>query len=577
MKHVLFLCSSNASCSQMAEAFARAMAPPDTRITSAGIEAAVIHPMARAVMAEAEIDLSEYESKSLRDLESLEFDVVVTMCARSAEQCPVLPGNPEQVHWKLTDPQTVIGDETAVLSAFRRSRDEIRHLVHDFLDKGYLSALVDAKRCESLILDSISDGILAHDMQQRLFYFNRAAEEITGYSRDEVLSRKCQDVFPGRFCGPRCLFPGGDEVPDTVRAREFDLVRKDGEKRHVKSTVVPMIDSEKGQVGVIMSFTDLTRERRLARRVGEIQSFSGIIGRDDTMLEVFDLIRAVADTNVPVLVQGESGTGKELVAAAIHNESLRASNLFVPVNCGALPETLLESELFGHVKGAFTGAIRDKKGRFELADGGTIFLDEIGDISPAMQVRLLRVLQEGNFERVGSESTLKVDVRVISATNRNLTEEIEHGRFREDLYYRLNVVPIYLPPLRERRNDIPLLIGHVLESILKDNDRSGVTVSDSVRDIMLSYDWPGNVRELQNWIQFALVKCRGTVILPEHLPPVRNGRFRPVKRRRRKLDVETVRSALSDTGGNKVEAARLLGVSRATLYRFLDEVGGIDY
>ncbi len=575
MKHVLFLCSSNAACSQMAEAFARAMAPPDTRISSAGIDAGTIHAMTHTVMAEAGVDISSHTSKSLRDLPSLDFDVVVTLCAHSAKQCPVLPGNPEQVHWKLTDPQTVIGDETAVLSAFRQSRDEIEHLVRDFLDKGYLSALVDAKRCEALILDSISDGIIAHDMQRKIFYFNRAAEEITGYSRDEVLNRDCHDVFPGNFCGPRCLFPGGSEPPDSPRTREFDLVKKDGEKRHVRSQLVPMVDSEKGQVGVIVSFTDLTQVRRLARRVGEIQSFSGIIGRDNAMLDVFDLIRDVADTNVPVLIQGESGTGKELVAAAIHNESMRSNKLFVPVNCGALPETLLESELFGHVRGAFTGAIRDKKGRFELADGGTIFLDEIGDISPTMQVRLLRVLQEGTFERVGSEKTQKVNVRVISATNRNLLEEIANGRFREDLYYRLNVVPIFLPPLRERRNDIPLLIKHILKGVLSDLGRSGVTVSDAVRDIMLAYGWPGNVRELQNWVQFALVKCRGKVILPEHLPPVRNGQMRPAKRRR-KLDVETVRSALSETDGNKVEAARLLGVSRATLYRFIGEVGGIE-
>jgi sigma-54 dependent transcriptional regulator, acetoin dehydrogenase operon transcriptional activator AcoR len=575
MKRVLFLCSSNAACSQMAEAFARAMAPPDTQITSAGIEAAAVHPMTRAVMAEVDIDISDHRAKSLRDLSSLEFDVVVTLCAQSARQCPVLPGNPEQVHWKLTDPQTVIGDETAALSAFRRSRDEIQHLVRDFLDKGYLSALVDAKRCEALILDSISDGIIAHDMQRRIFYFNRAAEEITGYRRGDVLNRDCHDVFPGSFCGARCLFPGGSEPPDSPRTREFDLVTKDGEKRHVRSQLVPMVDSEKGQVGVIVSFTDLTRERRLARRVGEIQSFAGIIGRDNAMLDVFDLIGDVADTNVPVLVQGESGTGKELVAAAIHNESTRANKLFVPVNCGALPQTLLESELFGHVKGAFTGAIRDKKGRFELADGGTIFLDEIGDISPAMQVRLLRVLQEGTFERVGSETTLKVNVRVISATNRNLLEEIANGHFREDLYYRLNVVPIFLPTLRERRNDIPLLIAHILKGVLSDLGRSGVTMSDEARDIMLAYDWPGNVRELQNWVQFALVKCRGDVILPTHLPPVQSGRPRAV-RRRRKLDVETVRSALSETEGNKVEAARLLGVSRATLYRFLGEVGGVE-
>ena len=213
---------------------------------------------------------------------------------------------------------------------------------------------------------------------------------------------------------------------------------------------------------MVFSFVDITEVTRLRRRLKTEQSFAGIVGRDTKMLELFDTIRQVADVNIPVLIQGESGTGKELVAAAIHNECPSADKLFVPVNCGALPEGVLESELFGHVKGAFTGAIHDRKGRFELANGGTIFLDEIGDIPAAMQVKLLRVLQEGIFQRVGGEENIKVDVRVISATNKNLAEEVAAGRFREDLFYRLCVVPVYLPSLRERRNDIPLLAEHFL-------------------------------------------------------------------------------------------------------------------
>jgi transcriptional regulator with PAS, ATPase and Fis domain len=340
-----------------------------------------------------------------------------------------------------------------------------------------------------------------------------------------------------------------------------------------------MVGGTGEKIGVLVSFRDLTRERRLARRLGEVDSFAGIVGKDTKMLEVFDLIRDLADSNAPVLVQGESGTGKELVAAAIHNEGQRANRLFVPVNCGALPESLLESELFGHVKGAFTGAIRDKKGRFELADGGTIFLDEIGDIPPATQVRLLRVLQDGTFERVGSERTIKVDVRLISATNKNLTEEIAAGRFREDLFYRLSVVPVVLPPLRDRRNDIPLLVDHVLRREIERMNREEITISPEVMGILLSHDWPGNVRELQNWIQFALVKCKGEVIKAEHLPPRIGSPPGPTRRARRprsrKLNAISVRSALAETGGNKVEAARRLGVSRATLYRFLDEIGDL--
>ncbi len=321
---------------------------------------------------------------------------------------------------------------------------------------------------------------------------------------------------------------------------------------------------------------DIAELGRLRRRLKTEQSFAGIVGRDAKMLELFDTIREVAEVNVPVLIQGESGTGKELVATAIHNEGHNVDKPFVPVNCGALPEGVLESELFGHVKGAFTGAVRDRKGRFEMADGGTIFLDEIGELTGAMQVKLLRVLQDGTFQRVGGEETVKVDVRVISATNKDLAEEVAAGRFREDLFYRLCVVPVYLPPLRERRNDISLLADHLLKRALTEVAREGVVLSPEAVDAMMDYDWPGNVRELENTLRYALVKCRDNLILPEHLPLNilnRNTPRQPSAKRHRKhkLDAERVRRTLEETGGNKIEAARRLGVSRATLYRFLQE------
>jgi transcriptional regulator with PAS, ATPase and Fis domain len=301
--------------------------------------------------------------------------------------------------------------------------------------------------------------------------------------------------------------------------------------------------------------------------------FSGIIGCDSKMLAIFKQIQDVAGYDFPVHLSGETGTGKELVANAIHAESRRAGAPFVPINCGALPEGLIETELFGHVKGAFSGAIRDKKGRFELADGGTVFLDEVAELSNTMQVKLLRFLQEGRFERVGGEHTLAVNTRVISATNKNLKKEVERNRFREDLFYRLNVIPIRLPPLRDRRTDIPLMIDHFLKDAAERYGREPLAISNQALSLMMDYRWPGNVRELQNAVQFAFVKCGGHVIEIDHLPlELREaadvcGRRGPA----RKLDLEAVRKALARTGGNKVKAAKLMGVGRATLYRFLND------
>ncbi len=584
----------------MAEGLARARKVRNVTFVSAGTAApASIHSLASRVMKEVAVDISSQKSKSIGSLETDIFDVVITLSRESADACPVLPGHPNRVDWNLSDPSAAKGGEAAALAAFRKSRDEIHSLVDSLIDRGYLASLSEATQCENLILDNISDGIIAHDLHRRIFFFNKAAEQITGYTREEALSRDCHNVFPGNFCGGKCSFCDGSPPDMKERKDEMDITTKGGERRRVLLSTRGITDARGVKAGVLVFFKDLTLEHDLARRVGAIEHFAGIIGRDDKMLQVFDLIRDVAATNMPVLIQGESGTGKELVAAAIHNEGLRAGKPFIAVNCGALPESLLESELFGHVRGSFTGAIRDKKGRFELASGGTIFLDEIGDISPVMQVRLLRVLQEGRFERVGSEKTLQVDVRIISATNKNIAAELASGRFREDLYYRLSVVPVTLPPLRERRTDIPLLAHHILAGILLDMHRSDVSLSPECVDIMLSYDWPGNVRELQNWIRFALVKCKDNVIRPEHLPPAAQSAGyvpppravllnsiapgpkppqppSPAAAEKKEISADKVTAALKEAGGNKRKAALLLGISRATLYRFLDKAGPID-
>jgi DNA-binding NtrC family response regulator len=285
------------------------------------------------------------------------------------------------------------------------------------------------------------------------------------------------------------------------------------------------------------------------------------------MVQIYRQIQKVAEHDYTVLITGETGTGKELVAAAIHSESRRRRGPFVPVNCGALPEGLVESELFGHIKGAFSGAVQDKKGRFELAHGGTIFLDEVADLAKNLQVKLLRVLEKGDFMRVGGEKTVTVDVRVLSATNRDLKREVEKQRFREDLYYRLNVVPIKMPPLRERQTDIPLLLAHFLEEA-RNLGRGALSFSPAAVDLMLRYPWPGNVRELQNAVHYVLAGCHGEVAGPADLPQEIRQSSKP-RGPAPKLEAAMVAAALKQCGGNKVKAAKLLGVGRATLYRFL--------
>jgi PAS domain S-box-containing protein len=437
------------------------------------------------------------------------------------------------------------------------------------MDSRLENLLADKMNLER-ILDSLMEGIIAHDKERRILFFNRAAEKITGYDRAEVLGRDCHDAFGSPFCGGRCSFCGEPPNSWTNVNYPLNLVSKEGSSRRIEMSVTGMTDENGCFTGVLAAFRDVTDLIGLQIRLGQITSFAGIIGQDHQMLQIFEQIRELATNDYPVYLTGETGTGKELVAAAIHNESRRGGGPFVPINCGALPEGVLESELFGHVKGAFSGAIRDKKGRFELADGGTIFLDEVVDLTKSMQVKLLRVLQEGTFERVGGEETVSVDVRVISAANRDLKREVEKKNFREDLYYRLNVVPIELPPLRARKNDIPLLAEEFLRQASEQGQKTA-GLSKKALSMMMDYLWPGNVRELQNALHHALVKCKGRLIRPEDLPmelqSSRSSRRGPT----RKLNREMVQAALDRTGGNKAKAARHLGVGRATLYRFLEE------
>ncbi|MDY6824351.1 MAG: sigma 54-interacting transcriptional regulator [Thermodesulfobacteriota bacterium] len=571
---LLFVCTENAARSQMAEAFARELAPADVVVFSAGTNkpAKAAHPMAAAVMKEEYgINLPEEPPKTIDELKVVRFDLAITLCEAARQGIPAVAGSPAVVHWNIENPADVTDDEDALRDVFLETAKNIRQLVWNLFQRGYFSAFLIQKRNTERIIDNLSEGVIAHDLHRRIFFFSRGAEKMTGLSATEVIGKDCHDVFVPRLCGDNCSFCDGGEPPG-FQKKCYSTVMPEiqGERKDLDVTVVPIRNALGEIQGVVASLQDQTEVRR-NRRDGE-NGFSGIIGRTESMQQVFEHIRDLSVYDVPVHIHGETGTGKELVARAIHNESTRRNGPFVPINCGALPEGLVESELFGHAKGAFTGAVRNKKGRFELANEGTIFLDEVAELPQSTQVKLLRFLQEGVLEKVGTEKETKVNVRVISATNKSLKEEIRKAVFREDLYYRLNVVPIFLPPLRDRKSDIPLLVDYFLKKAARRHTGKKMAFSEAALRMMVDHEWPGNVRELENVIQFVVIKSAGDMIQPAHLPPeIRKKEPEPLESRGRKnkLDPEAVTAALAKAGGNKAKAARILGVGRATLYRFL--------
>jgi len=413
----------------------------------------------------------------------------------------------------------VIRDQdNEIVGAVGSFRDitEIKNLTWEVVEK-HTMALEEKAKLE-IILDSIAEGVFTINDQWRIDSFNAAAERITGFAAEEAMGRSCREVFRSDMCGRNCALAQSLESGTPISNYEVNITSKDGRRIPISVSTAILMDDDGVVIGAVESFRDLSEIKRLVAEVHDRYEFSNIIGKSRDMQRIFDLISDLADTDATVLIQGESGTGKELIARAIHYNSLRKNNPFVAVSCAALAENILESELFGHVKGAFTGAIMNKAGRFEMADGGTLFLDEIGEISPNIQVKLLRALETQEFERVGGTKTVKVDVRLVAASNRDLREAMKEGNFREDLFYRLNVVPIHIPPLREHGEDIPLLVEHFIGLFHEKTDKSITGISPDAMDLLLDYPWPGNVRELQNAIEHAFVHCRSDTILPEHLP-----------------------------------------------------------
>ncbi len=424
-------------------------------------------------------------------------------------------------------------------------------------------------RLES-IFSSVQDAIITVDINMNVIEANKAAEKICGFKIDTgqpftdcttECDRSCLEVLQKTL-----------NTRSTVQDYQIECGHRDRSKLIAMVNCSPLLDSGGNFMGAVLVIRDITRLTHLEEELKERHHFQNIIGKCEKMQQVYNLLKTLASQTTTVLITGGSGTGKEMAAKALHYGGARANGPYIAVNCSALAESLLESELFGHVKGAFTGADRDKIGRFEAADGGTILLDEIGDISPLIQLKLLRVLQEKEFDRVGESNPRKVDVRVLASTNRNLKEAMRTGEFREDLYYRLNVIEIKLPPLRERYEDFPLLINHFCEVFQKGYDKNISGVSVEVLQAFMNYPWPGNVRELEHAIERAFVLCRDQTIQLEHIPSeIRDYTPTHINKRLPKDsnndDPEAIRQALEKTDWNISKAARLLGISRWTLYR----------
>ncbi len=423
------------------------------------------------------------------------------------------------------------------------------------------------------ILDSINEGVFTVDLDWRITSFNSAAEKITGIRREDAIGHRCSEVLRASICQDACVMRRVLDTGEPKVNTSVFVVDAWGARIPIKVSAAVLRDASGRVIGGVETFQDLRQVEELRKRLEDKHSFADIIGKSAAIRRLFDLLPRVCDSDATVLIHGESGTGKELVARAIHALSPRRKKRFVAVNCGALPDTLLESELFGYKAGAFTDARRDKLGRLALADGGTLLLDEIGDISSAMQVRLLRVLQEKVYEPLGATKPVRANVRIIAATHRDLRRLVSEGKLREDLYYRIHVVPIEVPPLRERREDIPLLVDHFIAAHNRLYDHEIAGLSRDALAVLVRHEFPGNVRELQNILEHAFVLCRDGMIEPHHLPPdlTRRGARDPLNPKHRMnlklVEQSLIREALAKHRGNRALAAEELGINLSTLYR----------
>jgi PAS domain S-box-containing protein len=426
---------------------------------------------------------------------------------------------------------------------------------------------------QRVILDSISEGVFTVDLNWRITSFNRAAEEITGIQQEMAIGQPCRDVLRADVCEGDCTLAATIETGKPIMNKVVHIIDTQGKKKAIAISTALLKDETGKVIGGVETFRDMSMIEQLRKEIQGRYSCEDIISQSHKMQNLFTILPNIAESNTTVLIEGESGTGKELFARAIHNLSFRKDKPFIAVNCGALPDTLLESELFGYKAGAFTDAKKDKPGRFALAEGGTIFLDEIGDISPAVQVRLLRVLQDKTYEPIGGVSSVKADVRIITATNKKLDLLVQQGKFRDDLYYRINVMRLELPPLRNRKEDIPLLVDHFISRFNSLHNKNICCVTNEVTAALLAYDYPGNVRELENIIEHCFVLCEAEIIEAKHLPASARPTLKAEKTKDsepttiKQMEIILITQALRRNNGNKTATAKQLGIDKSTLFR----------
>ncbi|WP_045217283.1 sigma-54 interaction domain-containing protein [Desulfonatronovibrio magnus] len=447
-------------------------------------------------------------------------------------------------------------------------------------DKNYYSEPDIAHGLQSgtqAILESISDGVFTVDRSWKITSFNRAAEEITGILRKEALGRQCCEVFRSSMCETGCALEKTMGTGRPIINRSGFIINAQGSRIPISVSTAVLRDENGKIIGGAETFRDLSEVEGLRKELEGKFRMGDLVSRSPLMEAIFEIMPAVAESPSTVLILGETGTGKELLARTIHSLSPRADEPFVAVNCGALPDTLLESELFGYKSGAFTGAVKDKPGRFSLVGKGTIFLDEMGEISPAMQVRLLRVLQEKTFEPLGSVKPERLEARIIAATNRDMEKLVEDKVFRQDLYYRINVVRVEIPPLRKRKEDIALLVDNFIQKFNRIQNRKVPGMDVQALSLLMAHDWPGNIRELENAVERAFILCADSEITIKHLPPEIIGMDRlsvgtDIKMARQNIEARAIYDAIERNNFNRQAAARELGIHKSTLFRKIKEL-----